>query len=215
MKLYEWVLTLICVTLIYTGIAIWPKHPGMSAGAFLTVAILFSGYMYFVKTAPMKRLGKLFVETATRNGFKPLNDKSTCRNISNIIKQFPGFDDLFLTINELYCLEKSKLYFAGKYHINGYGINSGYFLLIDLTQNTEFPSIRFSRFVDMIDKLNENGERTIVNLPDEVLKLLRTFPYDLHCIDRHWLIDFDARNLNKDNFQASFNKVLNVFNADK
>ena len=214
MKLYEWILTIINVVLIYVGIALWDKYPSWSVAAFVVVAILFLSYIYFVKTRPMQLLKELFAETAAARGFSPVSGKAAGRKLEKIIKQFPGFDDLFLSIDELYTLsDKSGLYFAGRYSVSGYGLNSGYFLLVDLKGNTVLEPLRFSRFIDKIDKLDETGERALAVLPDELVKLLRGFPYDLHCIDRYWLFDFDTRNLKEQNFSKSFDDILRAFRA--
>jgi hypothetical protein len=62
-----------------------------------------------------------------------------------------------------------------------------------------------------MDKFDEAGERALAVLPDELVKQLRKFPYDLHCLGRLWLFDFDSRNLKEQNFCKSFNDVLNAF----
>jgi hypothetical protein len=212
MKLYEWLLTIINVTLIYAGIALWDKYPGLALAAFTVVAVSFLSYIYFVKTRPMQLLKKLFAETAAANGFKPLPGKSASADLAKIIRQFPGFDDLFFSVEELYTLDdKSGLYFAGRYSLSGYGTNSGYFLLADLEKNSGFPPVNLSRLIDRMDKFDEAGERALAVLPDELVKQLRKFPYDLHCLGRLWLFDFDSRNLKEQNFCKSFNDVLNAF----
>jgi hypothetical protein len=215
MKFYEWILTIVCVILIYTGLALWSQNLGMAVGVFLLAAVLFLGYMYFVKDRPMKLIREIFVSSVIAEGFRAAKDKPIRRDVSNAIKQFPGFDDLFFSLEDLYLLEQERRrYFAGEYSISGYGFNRGYFLLIDLA-NTELPSVRLSRIIDKIDKFDERSEQALAHLPDEIIKLIRTFPYDLHCIDRHWLFDFDTRNLDKRSFQDSFNQALSVFKMEK
>ncbi len=214
MKPYEWLLTIINVTLIYAGIALWDKYPGWALTAFMVVAVSFLSYIYFVKTRPVKLLQKLFAETASANGFKPLSGKAASADLVKRIRLFPGFDDLFFSIDELYTLDdKSGLYFAGRYSLSGYGTNSGYFLFADLEENTRFSPVNLSRFVDRVDKLDEVGERALAMLPDELVKQLRKFPYDLHCLEYRWLFDFDSRNLKNRNFCKSFNDILNALRA--
>jgi hypothetical protein len=211
MKIYEWILTLSCVVLIYTGIALWDKYPGWAVMAYIVTAVLFLSYLYFVKTLPILKMRKLFVKTAAANGFRTA-PKTANSEVSKTLRQFPGFDDLFFSVEELQVFENSSAEcFAGKYSLSGYGINNGYFLFLKLNENAGIEPLRLSRIIDKLDKFNEESERALATLPDELTSLLRTFPYDLHCIERDWLFDFDARNLDERNFPNTFDKVLKAF----
>ncbi len=209
MKLYEYLLVIINVTLIYFGLALFDSNMGLSVTAFIIAGVLFCGYIYFVKTAPIKHFKQLFIEMVTANGFQPVSVSVTKKDVIKQLKLFPGFDDLFLSVDELYTLEnQAGIYFAGSYSISGYGINSGYFILCDLGKNANYKPVKLSRFVDKIDKCDAASEQALAQLPNNMIKILRDFPYDCHFIDYHFLADFDARNLNKHNFQDSVNKII-------
>jgi hypothetical protein len=209
MKKYEYLLVIINVTLIYFGLALFDSNMGLSVTAFIIVGVLFCSYIYFVKTAPMKHLKQLFIEMVTANGFQPVSVSATKKDVIKQLRLFPGFDDLFLSVDELYTLEnESALYFAGSYSISGYGINSGYFVLGNLQNSANYKPVKLSRFVDKIDKFDAASEQALAQLPNNMIKVLLDFPYDCHFIDYYFLADFDSRNLNKHNFQDSFYKII-------
>ncbi len=212
MRRYEYLLVIIDISLIYYGWASFDRNPKVSLGVFSLAALIFLAYSYFIKTAPLRRLERLFKATMIASGFSSVRDKAAKLEIVKSLRQFPGFDDIFLSVKDIYRLDSLDIHcWAGRYDSSGYGNNSGYFLLFALEPSQAGYGLRFSHLLDRGETMNMEEEKQLASLPQQMAEVIRHLPCDCHFMNNALLVDFDARHLNKENFRTVTQDIFTLF----
>ena len=130
MKPYEWAILITILLLIYAGLFLNGRNMlALAIVCHVTAGTLSVGYIYGAKIRPIGRAKQTFLSAAIRNQFVPLKQKPWKKAVAELIREFPGFDDFFLSVDDLHAMENDAgVYFVGMYSLSGQGLNFGYFM---------------------------------------------------------------------------------------
>ena len=212
MRWYEILITIANIALVILGFRL--LKDGMTAAAiacFVTAGVFFIGYMLVVKLLPMMRAKEAFVASAERNGFEPSSEKRDKKSVAWLLRHFPGFDDVSLGVDYLHIRKDGEsVHTAGFYSLSGQGLNFGYFLAGAISLGDGRAPFVLDKVHDQKRHFEEQDDVVLSKLPEDIQATLRELPYDFSFRGNFYLVDFDARQLNQDNFAESFDRMVRV-----
>lgn len=208
----EVVVLVAVMLLIYAGFFL--KEAGMLplAGACWTAAAsLVIGYLYRVKIRPLALARRAFLAAASRNRFVSLNDATLKSIARQMVRRFPGFDDVYLHVDDLHGLEhEAGLLLMGSYAMSGGGMSFGYFLTGALRPRGRLESFTLSKLRDCANEIDAAGLFALAALPKGASEVLKTCPCDLRFLNNLFIADFDARRLQEASFGDSFDRMIHA-----